>query len=552
MRSQSRRALLGVASLALLTGLSGIAGADDFEKQRRKYESYLKRPSLHMRFRGRERLAMTKDPRALEILSLGYGNPEPPQDHNKYLIAQICTMNFDGPDSVPVYEKWRARNDKARDAWLWYLSLGVHLERRGNEDLIAIARSDRPMPLRAAAIEALADLRDECLLGLMAELLEKLPDDPVDRSILLGSFCSILIAHEDRIKEDAFQKPAETLIRQLDAKETTFATKLVIARYLAKLFEVEDLHLNSGPWLLELLYAREGKRGSEHEYAEPKRPNFVGLEAAGNRICYVIDMSDSMLTPIKKKELDKLRKRRRTAITGPKSREKKPKQPPGVAAMEALPWEKIKNRWHVARELLKASLQTLTKDMFFSVIWFGTDAGVLSSTKGLKPATPGNIKKVLREIKAIKPGGAKEGRPHGVLRGKTNLHGGVRRAFRLKSTGLVGTYEYVNPVTFTEGVETIFVLSDGASTWDDWGQKDQRDPEDHAGDPETGAKMEDTDELVFSGPYRHHHWLADDARRLNLFRKIEIHCVGMGEAEMGTLWSLADVGLGQAIKIGIE
>ena len=37
--------------------------------------------------------------------------------------------------------------------------------------------------------------------------------------------------------------------------------------------------------------------------------------------------------------------------------------------------------------------------------------------------------------------------------------------------------------------------------------------------------------------------------RLNLFRKVEIHCVGMGEANMSTLRTIAALGKGEAISL---
>jgi hypothetical protein len=36
---------------------------------------------------------------------------------------------------------------------------------------------------------------------------------------------------------------------------------------------------------------------------------------------------------------------------------------------------------------------------------------------------------------------------------------------------------------------------------------------------------------------------------MNLFRKAEIHCVGIGEANHDLLRRIADIGLGQALRV---
>jgi hypothetical protein len=131
----------------------------------------------------------------------------------------------------------------------------------------------------------------------------------------------------------------------------------------------------------------------------------------------------------------------------------------------------------------------------------------------------------------------------------TNMHGGLNRAFKLKSGTLVGPGEYVNAATFDDGCDTIFLLSDGAPTCDDWPSPDSKEPGDQAGDPETGAKHADSNNLTFQGPYRKASYVINEATRLNLFRKVEIHCVGMGGTQMSILQSIAGIGKGKALDL---
>ena len=142
-------------------------------------------------------------------------------------------------------------------------------------------------------------------------------------------------------------------------------------------------------------------------------------------------------------------------------------------------------------------------------------------------------------------------RPDGQLGGQTNLHAGIAAAFGATRSGTTRSQEYVDAKGFVDGCDTVFVLSDGAPSWDDYAEKDTRDPEDQAGDPETGRKFENVPTLIFQGPYARppFDFLVDDVQRMNLFRKAEIHCVGIGEANHHLLRQIADIGLGQALKV---
>ena len=217
-----------------------------------------------------------------------------------------------------------------------------------------------------------------------------------------------------------------------------------------------------------------------------------------------------------------------------------------------LPWKKIKTRFDAAREFLKLSLRTLTPDKSFCVIFFGSQAELMKTTPGLMPATKANIDKCIRELDRIKGGPGSKDRPDGLLRGNTNLHGGMHRAFKVRNRGLSKNREYVDPDTFIQGADTIFLLSDGKPTWDDWPIVDKRDPYDNTGDPESNVRHPDQPNLKFPGPYGYFYtpWLVDDIRRLNLFRKCEIHCVGIGEADSGLISEIARIGMGMTRFVG--
>ena len=68
-------------------------------------------------------------------------------------------------------------------------------------------------------------------------------------------------------------------------------------RRLAVIFDTDILGVNAAPWLLELKKGKAETTEDGERYA-PDRPTFIGIQATGDRLVYVIDMSDSMLTPL--------------------------------------------------------------------------------------------------------------------------------------------------------------------------------------------------------------------------------------------------------------
>ncbi len=568
--------------IPLVFASAGTAEADAFDDAKRAYRAFLKRASLYKRFHGRLTFARTQDPRALQILMKSYAKTEDPKAQVRYLLASICKNQFTSRDHLPAFDAWRTKHAKNRDAWLWFKSLQVRMAGDGATGVLKVARTHENPWFRAAAVEALtadwqqrnarydkeqkskgtAELKREeedakkkgkdpsppregpPVLALFEPMLAALPAEPAARTAILGSLARALLVRAHARQSEVFRTPATALIDQLDDDATPAGAKLILARHFAKLFGTDILGLNAAPWLREL--EAGGNRSSAGEgYA--KGPTFIGIRGTGDRICYAIDLSDSMLTPLTTKEKGAL-----GPVTGGGAAPKKRgKQGGPLADPQSIPWDQVKNRFEAARELLKLSLAGLAEDKTFCVILFGRSAERMKATPGLMRATPSRIRKTIRELDALEAGGPAPRRPHGTLMGQTNVHGAIHRAFKLKKKGLVKTEAYVDPVTFTEGCDTLFILSDGAPTWDDWADLDKTDPGDRAGDPEAGTRTAKTPpQLMFYGPYAFPNWLVDDVKRLNLFRKMEIHCIGLGEARMGLLRRIAALGLGKTKKVG--
>ena len=558
------------AALVLLLGTSSSSQSSDYGPAKVAYEDYIKRPSLQMRSRGRIKLAATQDPRALKILYDSYAKKWDPNDQEHYLIASIAANSFSDEASVPTWKEWREKSPSAQEAWLWYRAMLIEGSNGKEDELYKVATEHKDLFLRAAALEALAQNNSDKLLPFLDTVAEGVKKTKgIDRIVMAETAIRCLQSQAFKLGTEEFRKPAMKLIDLLDDKDTTPRTKLVLARYLRETLGGDKLYINAKPWHWMLLNPGKalpaGEGGKDGRYAEPPKPKFVGLEAAGTRIAYVIDLSDSMMTPFSAKEKEEIKKPpppRKGPITGgdepgkqdpqPKDDPKPEEKPKEKDLEDEMPWDKITCRFHVAREYLKLSLKGLTPEQSYCVIVFGTEAKLMNSTKGLVQATPQNVQATIRELDAIKPGAPTTDRKHGTIMGNTNLHGGIHRAFKVRKGGLGKEYEYVDPVGFSDGADTIFILSDGDPTDDDWAIQDKRDPDDQTGDPESRVKHADQPVLRFPGPYGYRYegtYLPDDVRRLNLFRKCTIKCIGIGEVTAGLLNRIAEASIDGEVKM---
>ncbi len=569
-----RRAAI-LAALTLFVGSTAYAQAGDYGPAKTAYDDYVKRPSLQMRSRGRIKLCASGDLRALQIMADTYGLKHTPIDQERYLIASIAAQYFGGEDSVDIWKKWREKFTTTGDAWLWYRSLIVQQSNKGDDELIAtLADTKKDTFIRAAALEALAECNSDKILEVLDPFIDevrKMKD--IQRTVFTESCIRALYARSHNLGSVEFRKPAMKLIEMIDEKETAARTKLIIARYLRAILGGDKLYINSKPWAWMLVNPGKalpnGEGGKDGRYAEPPKPKFVGLEASGSRIAYVIDLSDSMCTPMTVKEKEEIKKppppKPRGPITGgdepgrqgpdggPEKPKEEPKEPEKKKELsDDIDWSKVKNRFDCAREYLKLSLKGLQPTQYYCVIMFGSAAEFAKSTKQLVLATPQNIANTIRELDAIKPGSATPMRKHGTLRGDTNLHGGLHRAWKVRTNGMGKEWEYVDPAGFPDGADTVFLLSDGDPTDDDWAVEDKRDKDDQTGDPESNTKLPDQDRLRFPAPYGYRYesiYLPDDIRRINLFRKAEINCIGIGEVSAGLLSNIAKAALDGEVKM---
>jgi hypothetical protein len=141
--------------------------------------------------------------------------------------------------------------------------------------------------------------------------------------------------------------------------------------------------------------------------------------------------------------------------------------------------------------------------------------------------------------------------PDGELRGGTNLHGGLCEALSLSSKGAAKEAAFVDPAVLTEGCDTVFLLTDGVPSLDEFGAEDKDYGEgEQVLNTEYNAKVARLPRTVYHGPFVVGDWLVRDIARLNTFHRARIHCVGIGEASMGLLREIADIGHGETFDVG--
>lgn len=543
--------------LALSLSLANVVSAQQdenvgYEAALARYKECIERIPFRFHTEGRVKIAKTRDPNALTQLATDYSKTKEYKEYSRYTIAEMLGRNFRTEEYTGAIAALRKKNNKPVDTWLWVTTLTNDINQNGDEQALEIARSSKKVHLRAAAIAALGASSDGNMKSAIIANCVQFPRKESHRMLLLGAMTGALWNKKRRVNDDDYRAALKAYISLL-AKDVKLShtAKVQMARHLQEILGGPAKFTNPEPWL-ELLSRGEVKKPKNYETSAA--PRFFGIETEGERFCYVIDMSDSMLKPITPSA------RPKGPITGPKKIKKKKSM---VLDEGDLPWHNIVTRWDLCREQLRISLSRLSSDKYFCVVWFGREAGTLGASKGLVKATPGNIKKVMAELDDIRSAPNKDGKES--LRGDTALHSGLRVAFSLGKRGPTKEPVYVGDKPLTEGCDTIFLLSDGAPTWDSFAIKDKNYGEGQTyRDVEAGIKAPPTADLVYPGPYAGFPrlsgagrrpkvvdcWMMRDVQRMNAFRRITIHCVGLGEANEALLNSLAHLGNGQVFIVG--
>lgn len=530
--------------------VSGVAlGQDDavWDAAHEQFRDYSTWEALGARSRGAQRLAKTLDPRAVDLICARYREPgETHPRQEQLLVAGFLQLFATSPHGAKAVSEL-AEVDGC--AWLDYSAACLQAGQGEHAKLAAVARDLKGDAIqRSVALQALGAHGPAAEVGaLLCELLRepKLVKKRTDEALVLAACCEAVLALGRRSEREVWREAALALAGRL-GKRTPKPEAGTIARFLGTLLEVKERYLEPGPW--EALIRAEGP--AKGEAGTRTRTQFMGLSTTGERVVYVIDLSDSMLLELSDEEREVLRPLTSTA------RKK-----------NAVNWDHQRTRFDAVRECLKLSLRSLDKRTQFAVVRFGNDAKALEATPRLVPASKRNVAAVCHELDLLT---ADSSATSPRLYGRTNVHAGVRLAFQLSARGLIPDgVEHQHPEALKSGCDAIFLLSDGTPTlWDYHGTGPEREypaydiPERdyEVKDPETGKVREvhqearhvpaRTAKQSMAGPFSDPTVFSMDLRRLNVLRKVEINAIGVGEYSKAWLERITAGGQGQLRLIG--
>ncbi|MCA8937907.1 MAG: hypothetical protein KDB68_17100 [Planctomycetes bacterium] len=246
-------------------------------------------------------------------------------------------------------------------------------------------------------------------------------------------------------------------------------------------------------------------------------PPVFDTAPVGKRFVFVIDTSDSMKMPLKI-TLEEIEKRKKSGpvTKGPKNSkdgEEDEKDPDADNPLRQLPWKEIDTKIALAREELSRAIRTFAGDRKFAIVTYSTEVNVI--TDGWIDATPGNCEKWADKAKELEPDAM------------TNIHGGLLRALKISDRGIDSDSPAVDPNTVLTGADTIVFLTDGWASWDDQSTTRVKD------------KRNNVDGSVGDGPFIYGENIWPDILRQNLFRKVIISTVGIGNHDKELLKNLA-------------
>ena len=420
------------------------------------------------------------------------------------LVSAVC----DAPLSTTLVGRlraWREKDATPRDAWLWYRSLLREYE-EDPDAVRAAASAPRNAFVRAAAIRARAAWADPDALAEVPGALASVEGDATERALLVEAWAQVVAHQPGRVGTPPFDAAVNALLATFDDARLPSRTRLAVARALGRAFRTDRLSFDPRTWRSLLarvdLTADDGVR-----YATPSA-TFFDVEASGDRVVYVLDLSSSMTAELDPRAVDELRRLVPPAPRGSPSA--------GIA------WEDVHTALEAAVEFTLLSIRQLPKDAWFAVSVFGNEARMLPSTPGLVRVTKDTVAAATRDLRALQRG-------KGL--GATNLHGALRRSFlAVPGTREADPSKPADPVALlTGGPTTMFLLSDGAPTHDDWDR--------------TVIVVEDRPWFASR------EGLCDDLERMNLLQGCEVHAVAFGMAADPLLQRIVRLGGGRCRSI---
>lgn len=562
MRSASSRLLsiLVVAALFLLAQAPVVA-QDAFKDAKKEFDTARKENSATRMGRAIENMAAAKTPEARDHL-LGLlaedqkdrknRKPGLPGEVRKKLLMALSTFSDD--ESVSKIGEAVLKIDSVKDPasaldqFDFLLALVRMKESAPAQQVVSNALSFAGKPanpyIKCAALEAIRQGGDSRYVdGVVAVIKEENKEWWTKWKIVPINVFACLEAIAQTDENEATVKAVEATA---DLAKTWEDDKVVVddrVRYFAgrMLKALSGEHADIMSWQFWKWWALQKKtlgRSPKIDNAPKKqeqtkaKPPVFNVAPVGRRFVFSLDMSLSMNMPLKI-DLPEIERRppqppksgNRKNDADPEEQKRKDEEDKriaeaekkrGIDALKKLPWQTISTKLELAREELARAISELEDGIIFAIVLWSTEVECITGGwVKADAASKAKWSKAAKEIEAV---------------ALTNMHGGLMGAMRVSDKGYkdgVPAEPSVDPDCVISGADCIVFLTDGWASWSDDSNAQTVD------DPRGGTgKIGDGTHIL--GPEI---WPA--IARQNLFRKVVIHCIGIGNHDKDCLKHIA-------------
>lgn len=540
-----RWTLIAICALALtafgndFAPVNTIRADDDFKSLKKEYEAAKRDDSRTAMGRIVEKIGATNDKDAAKFLLGELSDDQRDRKHKKAglpgnvrdkIVAALA--NFTDEDSVGLIGKAALDLKSASDPTLaldqfdFFKALASMKDIAPADKTLREALADEKNPfVKCAALEA---IRQAGATRFTDDVLNILLEDNKEwaQKWLIVPI-NTLACLEDIVDSG----DTEQVIRVVEAVVTWEERKLCLddrVRFFGgkMLFAITGEVADMGStyywkwWVAQMKAVGAVDNSSKPEGKRSKTaatPPVFDTAPVGKRFVFVIDTSDSMKMPLKI-TLEEIEKRKKTGpvTKGPKNSEdggEEEKDPDADNPLRQLPWKDIDTKIALAREELSRAIKSFAGDRKFAIVTYSTEVNVI--TDGWVDATPSNCEKWAKKAKELEPDAM------------TNIHGGLMRALKISDGGINADEPAVDRDCVLTGADSIVFLTDGWASWDDESTSRVKD------------KRNGVDSSVGDGPFIYGENIWPDILRHNLFRKVIINTVGIGNHDKELMKALS-------------
>ncbi|MCA8918187.1 MAG: hypothetical protein KDB32_03850 [Planctomycetes bacterium] len=459
-------------------------------------------------------------------------------------MAQAVAM-LTSEEALEVVEKNVLKWEKPENlfgAYWTFLGLANQNTERANGILrkAVTETKDKDVYIRSAVLEALASARRADMADLLLTVLKTYDpkwdeDSPIIVLTCVHGAPKMVNAGDKEMRNNIVLAMADVLAQSEDDRIQWFTCKA--------LSEITGEDTYTDPEFWRWWVKMGGKKTERREEGETVAgrdvPKFFKAAAVGKRVVFVIDISGSMQHPVNlppemKNPPKEPEDEPDGPVTGGKSGKGGKKDGDSDEEKPVIPppdYSKVVSKLDLAKVELIHTLKYLPDDYWFNIVIYHTPHSMIdNSTDEFVQATDSNKARFIKKVEDLN------------WANLTNIHGALTRSFCVNKRKTldpmkIGKKENNpawDPDCLKTGATTIFFLTDGSPTISD-------DSTDIGQVGRPGGNM------VGNGRMCQPQNIADDIRRMNVFRKCVINTVGIGPHAGGLLQALAQMSGGEYI-----